>query len=138
LPAQQDDAIGFFGGATWAPDMDNEKSRAFVAAFEAKFDRVPGTYAMQAYDAAQLIDSALKKVDGNLEDQDALRDALREADFQSLRGDFEFGNNHYPIQDFYLVEVAKRDDGKYQTEISQKIFDDYQDTYASECPMDWK
>jgi branched-chain amino acid transport system substrate-binding protein len=64
LPAQQDDAIGFFGGATWAPDMDNEQSKAFVAAFEAKYDRVPGTYAMQAYDAAQLIDSALKKVDG--------------------------------------------------------------------------
>ncbi len=138
LPAQKDAAVGFFGGATWAPDMDNEKSKAFVEAFEAKYDRVPGTYAMQAYDAAQLIDSALKQVDGNLEDKDALRDALRQADFQSLRGDFEFGNNHYPIQDFYLVEVAKRDDGKYQTEISQKIFDDYQDTYASECPMDWK
>jgi branched-chain amino acid transport system substrate-binding protein len=118
--------------------MDNEQSKAFVAAFEAKYDRVPGTYAMQAYDAAQLIDSALRKVDGNLEDQDALRDALREADFQSLRGDFEFGNNHYPIQDFYLVEVAKRDDGKYQTQIAEKIFDDYQDTYAAECPMDWK
>ena len=138
LPAQQDAAVGFFGGANWAPDMDNPQSQAFVKAFEEKYDRVPGTYAMQAYDAAKLIDSAIKAVGGNLDDQDALRAALRKADFTSLRGDFKFGNNHYPIQDFYLVKVAKREDGKYQTEIAEKIFDDYQDTYASQCPMSWE
>jgi branched-chain amino acid transport system substrate-binding protein len=77
-------------------------------------------------------------VDGNLEDREALRNALRKADFKSLRGDFKFGNNHYPIQDFYVVEVAKREDGKYQTQILKKIFDDYQDTHASQCPMNWK
>lgn len=136
LPAQQDAAVGFYGGANWAPDMDNAQSKAFVEAFEAKYDRVPGTYAMQAYDAAQLIDSAVKAVGGKLDDRDALRAALEKADFQSLRGDFKLGNNHYPIQDFYLVEVAKREDGRYQTQIVEKIFDDYQDTYAAECPMD--
>ena len=46
------------------------------------------------------------------------------ADFKSLRGDFKFNTNHYPIQDFYLVKVAKRADGKYQTEIVQKVFDE--------------
>jgi branched-chain amino acid transport system substrate-binding protein len=137
LPAQRDDAVGFFGGANWAPDTDNPQNRAFVEAFEAKFDRVPGTYAMQAYDAAQLIDSAIDSVGGNLDDRDAIRAAMRKADFNSLRGAFRFGNNHYPIQDFFLVEVAKRDDGKYQTQIVEKIFEDYQDTYASQCPMSW-
>lgn len=134
LPAQQDAAVGFYGGANWAPDMDNEQSKAFVAAYEEKYGSVPGTYAMQAYDAAQLIDSAVKDA-GKLDDKDALRSALEAADFQSLRGDFKLGNNHYPIQDFYLVKVAKRDDGKYQTEIAEKIFDDYQDNYAAECKM---
>ena len=66
---------------------------------------------------------------------DALRAGLKAADFQSLRGDFSIGDNHYPIQDFYLVKVAKRDDGKYQTQIEQKIFDDYQDNYAADCKM---
>ena len=47
------------------------------------------------------------------------------ADFKSLRGDFKFNSNHYPIQNFYLVKVAKRPDGKYQTEIVQKVFGDY-------------
>ncbi|MEF2553918.1 ABC transporter substrate-binding protein [Aurantimonas sp. A2-1-M11] len=135
LPAQQDAAVGFYGGANWAPDMDNEQSRTFVAAYEEKYGSVPGTYAMQAYDAAQMIDSAIKAAGGDLSDRDALRAGLKAADFQSLRGDFSIGDNHYPIQDFYLVKVAKRDDGKYQTEIDQKIFDDYQDTYAADCKM---
>lgn len=134
LPAQQDAALGFYGGANWAPDMDNEKSKAFVAAYEEKYGAVPGTYAMQAYDAAQLIDSAIKAA-GGVSDKDALRSALEAADFQSLRGDFKLGPNHYPIQDFYLVKVAKRDDGKYQTEIEMKVFDDYADNYASSCSM---
>ncbi|EAS50126.1 putative ABC transporter substrate-binding protein [Aurantimonas manganoxydans SI85-9A1] len=135
LPAQQDAAVGFFGGANWAPDMDNEQSKAFVAAYEEKYGSVPGTYAMQAYDAAQMIDSAIKAAGGDLSDKDALRAGLKAADFLSLRGDFSIGDNHYPIQDFYLVKVAKRDDGKYQTQIEQKIFDDYQDNYAADCKM---
>ncbi|GAB5375356.1 MAG: ABC transporter substrate-binding protein [Acuticoccus sp.] len=134
LPAQQDAALGFYGGANWAPDMDNGQSRAFVAAYEEKYGAVPGTYAMQAYDAAQLIDSAIKAA-GGVSDKDALRTALEAADFDSLRGDFKLGPNHYPIQDFYLVKVAQRDDGKYQTEIEMKVFDDYADNYASSCSM---
>ena len=135
LPAQKDAALGFFGGANWAPNFDNEASKAFVAAFEAKYDRIPGTYAMQAYDAAMLLNSAIAAVGGDLDDQDAFRAALEKADFASLRGEFRFGRNHYPIQDFYLVKVAKRDDGKYQTEIAEKVFEDYQDVYAKDCKM---
>ncbi|MEQ1614798.1 MAG: ABC transporter substrate-binding protein, partial [Hyphomicrobiaceae bacterium] len=135
LPAQQDAALGFLAGANWAPNMDNPQSKAFVAAYEEAFKAVPGTYAMQAYDAALLIDSAIKATGGKLGNQDALRAALAKADFKSLRGKFKFGNNHFPVQDFYLVKVAKRADGKYQTEIAEKIFSDYVDVYAAECPM---
>lgn len=135
LPATQDAAVGFLGGATWAPDMDNEANKTFVSGYEKKYGHVPGTYAMQAYDAAQLIDSAVRKVEGNLEDKDALRAALKEADFASPRGDFTFGNNNYPIQDFYLVKAVKREDGKYATSMVERIFDDYQDNYAAECDM---
>jgi len=135
LPAQQDAAVGFYGGANWAPNLDNPLNKEFVAAFEKKIDRVPGTYAAQAYDAAMLIDSAVKAVNGDLSDKDALIAAMEKADFKSVRGDFSFGPNHYPIQDFYLVQVGKRDDGKYQTQIVEKIFDDYADNYAADCKM---
>jgi branched-chain amino acid transport system substrate-binding protein len=135
LSAQQDAALGFFGGATWAPNMDNPQSKAFVAAYEKKYGKVPGVYAMQGYDAARLIDGAVKAAKGNISDLDGLRAALAKAEFQSLRGDFKFGANHFPVQDFYLVKVAKRADGKFQTEIETKIFDDYADAYAAECTM---
>lgn len=135
LPATKDAALGYLGGATWAPDLDNAANEAFVSAYEAKYDAVPGTYAMQAYDAAQLINAAVSAVGGDLADKDALRAAMKSADFDSPRGDFSFGNNQYPIQDFYLVQAVKRDDGKFQTSIVEKIFDDYQDTYAASCDM---
>jgi branched-chain amino acid transport system substrate-binding protein len=135
LPAQQDAALGFFGGANWAPNLDNPQNKAFVAAYEKEYNAVPATYAFQAYDAAQLIDSAVRAVNGNLSDKNALRAALKKADFKSLRGKFKFNNNHYPIQDFYLVKVAKRPDGKFQTEIAQKVFTDYADPHAKDCPM---
>jgi branched-chain amino acid transport system substrate-binding protein len=135
LPAQQDAALGFFGGANWAPNLDNPQNKAFVAAYEKEYNAVPATYAFQAYDAAQLIDSAVRAVNGNLSDKNALRAALKKADFKSLRGNFKFNNNHYPIQNFYLVKVAKRPDGKYQTEIAEKVFTDYADPYAKDCRM---
>ncbi|MGP0094881.1 MAG: ABC transporter substrate-binding protein [Xanthobacteraceae bacterium] len=135
LPAQQDAALGFFGGANWAPNLDTPQNKAFVAAYEKEYGAVPATYAFQAYDAALLIDSAVKQVHGNLADKDALRAALAKADFTSLRGGFKFNNNHYPIQDFYLVKVAKRPDGKYQTEIAKKMFENYADPHAKDCTM---
>lgn len=135
LPAQKDDAVGFLAGANWAPNMDTPENKAFVTAYEAAYGSVPGTYAMQAYDAALLIDSALKATGGKTADAAALRAALEKADFKSLRGKFKFGTNHYPVQDFYLVKVAKRADGKYQTEIAEKVFSDYVDVYAKDCQM---
>jgi len=135
LPAQQEAALGLSGGSNWAPDLDTPQSKEFVSQFVEKYDRVPATYAMQAYDAAYLIDSAVAAVDGKLSDRDALRDALAKADFTSLRGDFAFGPNHYPVQDFYLTKVVQREDGAYATSIDQTIFTDYSDNYVGDCQM---
>ncbi|MHA6326381.1 ABC transporter substrate-binding protein [Roseivivax sp. CAU 1753] len=136
LPATQDAAVGLMGGANWAPDLDNAANQAFVSAYIEKYGAVPGTYAMQAYDAAQLIDSAVAELGGDLTDRAALRAAIAKADFDSPRGDFSFGVNQYPVQDFYLVEAVKRDDGFFGTSIREKIFDDYVDNYAADCTME--
>jgi branched-chain amino acid transport system substrate-binding protein len=133
LPAQQDAAVGMFGGADWAPNLDNPQSKKFVSAYEAAYNSVPGTYAMQGYDAALLIDSAVKAVKGDLGNKEAVMAALKKADFTSLRGNFKLNINGYPIQDFYLTKVAKRADGKFQTEIVQKVFENYGDRYAKDC-----
>jgi branched-chain amino acid transport system substrate-binding protein len=135
LPAQQDAAVGLFGGSNWAPDLDTPENKKFVAAYEKAYNSVPGSYAMHAYDTAVLIDAALKGVNGPVADRDAVRAAVKQATFKSLRGDFKFNVNGFPIQDFYLVKAAKRADGKFQTEIVEKVFDDYGDVYAKECPL---
>src|SRR5881398_23495 len=133
LPAQQDAAVGMFGGANWAPNLDNPQNKKFVASYEAAYNSVPGTYAFQAYDAAMLIDSAVRAVRGDISNKEALTAALKKADFTSLRGGFKFNTNGYPIQDFYLTKVAKRPDGKFQTEIAEKVFENYADRYAKDC-----
>jgi branched-chain amino acid transport system substrate-binding protein len=133
LPAQQDAAVGMFGGADWAPNLDNPQSKKFVAGYEAAYGSVPGSYAMQAYDAALLIDSAVKAVKGDLSNKEAVATALKRADFKSLRGGFKFNTNGYPIQDFYLTKVVKRPDSKFQTEIVQKVFENDGDRYAKDC-----
>jgi len=135
LPAQQDVALGFFAGANWAPNLDTPQNKKFVAGYEKEFNAVPATYAFQSYDAALLIDGALKLTKGSTADKKALQAALQKANFTSLRGGFKFNTNHYPIQDFYLVKVAKRADGKFQTEIAKKVFTNDADIHAKDCPM---
>lgn len=135
LPATKDDALGLYSASQWTPDLDNAANKAFVKAFEAKYGYVPSLYASQGYDAAQLIASAVKAVKGDLSNKKAVIAALEKADFKSVRGDFKFNTNHFPIQDFYLVKAVKRADGKYATSVVQKVFDNYADTYASQCKM---
>ena len=133
LPAQGEAALGMFSGSNWAPDLDTPQNKTFVADYLAAYNAVPATFAFQAYDAALLIDSAVKAVGGDLSNKDKVRTALLKADFTSLRGAFKFSANGYPIQDFYLTKVGKRPDGKFATQIVEKIFTNYADPYAKEC-----
>jgi branched-chain amino acid transport system substrate-binding protein len=77
----------------------------------------------------------VRAVGGKISDKPALRAALERADFQSVRGDFKFGANHYPIENFYLCKVAKRPDGRFQTETVRKVLSNETDPYAAECRM---
>jgi branched-chain amino acid transport system substrate-binding protein len=135
LPAHGDAATGFFTTATWGPDFTAGDSQRFVKDFEAAYGYVPGNYAAHAYDAAMLLDSAVRSVGGKIADKAALRTALEKADFRSLRGNFRYGVNHYPIEDFWLFKVVKRPDGKYQTETVRKVLSGEIDAYATKCKM---
>ncbi|MEJ2378102.1 MAG: ABC transporter substrate-binding protein, partial [Pseudolabrys sp.] len=113
LPALKGAAEGIYGALTWAPNTDNPQNKKFVAQYLAAYKAVPASYAMQAYDAAMLINSAVKAVNGKVSDTKAVSAALKKADFKSLRGTFKFNVNGYPIQNFYLTKVAKRPDGLF-------------------------
>ena len=135
LPAQGDAALGFYSAASWAPNMDNPQNVKFVNDYIAAHNAVPATYAAQAYDAAMLLNSAIRRVNGNLAGKDALRAAIKAADFRSVRGPFAFGVNHYPVQDFWLLKVGRRADGKLETQTERKIFTNAVDPWAAECRM---
>lgn len=135
LPVLQDAAEGIYGALTWAPNMDNPQNKKFVAAYEAAYNAVPASYAMQAYDAAYLINSAAVALKGDVSKTPAVYGELKKANFTSVRGPFKFNVNGFPIEDFYLTKVAKRPDGKYQTEIAEKVLSGDSDAYAKDCKL---
>lgn len=130
LPAIGDAALGAKASGQWAKDLDNAANKKFVPAFEAEYGRLPSIYAVQAYDAAQLILSAAAKA--SVKDVKAFTTELNKADIQSPRGKFKFNTNRHPIQDIYLTEVVK-DNGTLTNKIVEKIFTDHGDAYAKDC-----
>lgn len=135
LPAQGDAALGVVTGTFWGPDFNNPANRKFVADFEAKFKRIPSQYAAQGYDSAQLLDSALAKVKGNVADKKAFQVALKAADFKSVRGDFKFNSNNFPIQDFHVFEAIKDSQNRYTLKTVATSLKADRDAYYDKCPM---
>ncbi len=136
LPLQKDLALGVPGAQEWVNDLPNEANKRFVADFIKKYPgKKPSFYGAQSYDAAMLIASAVTAVKGDLSDKEAVRKALERADFKSVRGKFRFGNNHIPIQDFYLQDVVKDANGDYVLKTVTTIVKDSQDNFHDKCPM---
>ena len=133
LGAIGDAAIGAKNTASWSPDLDNAKSKAFVEEFKKEYNRIPSIYAAQAFDTGSLIVAAAGKA--SVKDADAFREALAAADFESVRGKFSFNTNHHPIQDFYVREVYKDGEGVLTNKIVGTSFTDHKDAYAAECKM---
>ncbi|MFJ1299748.1 ABC transporter substrate-binding protein [Pseudomonadota bacterium AL_CKDN230030165-1A_HGKHYDSX7] len=125
---------GLFNTAQWASDLDNAANQRFVADFKAKYGRMPSLYASQGYDAAMLLDSAVRHTNGDLSTP-ALRAALKRADFTSVRGSFAFNQNQYPIQDYYLRQVVKQPDGTLTNRRVATVLSQYQDPFAAACKM---
>jgi branched-chain amino acid transport system substrate-binding protein len=136
LKAQGDAAVGIQSTSFWSPDLNNEANNKFVADFKKKYGYIPSSYAAQTYDGIMLLDAAVRQVKGRIEDKDAMRAALRKADFKSVRGFFRYNSNHFPIQNFYLMEVVK-DGADYDTRIKGTILTQHADAYAKDCPMKW-
>jgi branched-chain amino acid transport system substrate-binding protein len=119
----------------WSPDLDAPQNKQFITNFKKKYNRYPSFYGAQSYDAMFYIKSAVEAVKGNLEDSEGLRAAFEAADFPSVRGEFEMGPNHHPIQNFYLQEVAEDDEGVWTTKIVKTVYEKNQDSHAGKCQM---
>ena len=127
--------LGAVNTSFWGHDLDNPQNKKFVADFEKEHGRLPTLYAAQGYDTAMLIDSAVRKVKGNVEDKAAFRKALQAADFKSIRGNFKFNTNQFPIQDYYLRVVRTDEKGRITNRLMGKILTNHQDSFVGQCKM---
>ena len=134
LGAVGESAVGVINSSQWNKDLDNPANAQFVTAFQQAYDRLPSLYASQGYDTARLIAAALAET-GGTDDLDAFRAAVKAADFESVRGEFRFGNNNHPIQNIYVREVVM-EEGTLTNRTVGRAFTGHQDAYAAECGLE--
>ena len=127
--------LGSLTTGFWGPGLKNPQNARFVEGFLKKYGRYPSFYAAQSYDSIFLINSAVEAVGGNLQDRDGMRAVMGKANFPSVRGSFSYGANHFPIQNFYLLEVVDDGNGNWTTEIRSTVFENHQDTYVADCRL---
>lgn len=120
--------------ANWFVGLDNPQNKAFVQAFRKEYGRNPVFYAAFVYDSIMLLDGAVRSVKGDIRNKDALRAAIRKADFKSTRGNFKFNKNQFPVQDFYFAKVVKEGDS-YVHNITGKAFANHVDRFVQQCKM---
>ncbi|HEY6704386.1 MAG TPA: ABC transporter substrate-binding protein [Xanthobacteraceae bacterium] len=137
LKLQKDLALGVPGAQQWVNDLPNDANKRYVADFRKKFDNYPTFYGAQSYDAANLVNSAVAAVNGDLNKKDAMRGEMRKANYASVRGPYKYGNNHFPIQNFYLQDVVKDPQGNLTLKTVETIVKDSQDMFHEKCPMKW-
>ena len=128
-------ALGMNTGALWSEFLDNAANKKFVADFEADFGRTPSGYASASYDTGRAIAAALESVGGKVEDKAAFQKALENVKFDAVRGNFKFNKNHFPIQDYYMVQIEKNAQGKLVAGLRGTVIKDLADAYVGECNM---
>ena len=134
LPRMKDLAVGIPGAQQWVNDLPNEANKKFVADYKAKYKASPSFYGAQTYDALALLESAVVAVKGDLTKKEEMRKEMEKANFKSVRGNFKFGPNHIPIQNFYLQDVVKQGDD-YVLKTVATIVENDQDKHVGKCPM---
>ncbi|GAB4401748.1 MAG: ABC transporter substrate-binding protein [Rhodoferax sp.] len=127
--------LGLFNSSQWAHDLDNAANKRFVDDFQQAYGRLPSLYASQGYDAARLIDAAVRDVKGRLDDKAALRQALKAARFDSVRGAFKFNHNQFPVQDYHLRVITRDAQGRITNRTLGTVFKNHADAYADQCPL---
>ena len=131
LPALKENALGTLSTLSWGPDLKNDVNEKFVTDYKSKFKSYPSFYAAQAYDTILAIDFAVSK--SNSKDLDKMREVLSNNKIPTTRGHITLNENHFPIQDFYLREAIKDNEGNFTSKIVKTVFKNHKDAYFREC-----
>jgi branched-chain amino acid transport system substrate-binding protein len=128
--------LGLFNTAHWSYDLDNPANKRFVAEFRQQNNgRNPSFYAGQAYDVLMAMDAAVRDVGGKVADKPALLKAIKAAKYKSVRGDFSYGSNNFPIQNYYLRVIGKDASGRITNKVIGTVMQNYKDSAADKCAM---
>ncbi len=109
LEAQGEAAQGLITSLHYADSLDLPKNNDFRKKFALAYKTNADVYAVQGYDAAQLLAVGLNAVKGDFSKRDAMVAAMSKASIDSPRGKFTLGAAHNPVQDFYIREVKGRE-----------------------------
>jgi branched-chain amino acid transport system substrate-binding protein len=106
LEAQGGDAEGLLTTLHYADGLDTPRDNAFRASYAKAYKMQPDVYAVQGYDAAQMLAIGLSAVHGDLSKKADLIGAIQKAKIDSPRGPFTLSSSNNPIQDMYLRQVT--------------------------------
>ncbi len=109
LEAQGDNAQGLLTTLHYADGLTNAKDKAFRAAYAKAYKVDPDVYAVQGYDAAQLLNAGLTAVKGDIGKRNELVAAMAAAKVDSPRGPLTLSKAHNPVQDIYLRKVEGKE-----------------------------
>ncbi|MFM1906659.1 MAG: hypothetical protein RLZZ591_336 [Pseudomonadota bacterium] len=109
LDAQGADAEGLFTALHYADSLNTRRDNAFRLAYAKTFKLQPDVYAVQGYDAAQILSIGLKAANGDVSKKAEIAAAVEKAKIDSPRGTFTLSKAHNPVQDFYLRQVVGKE-----------------------------
>ncbi|MCA1647186.1 MAG: ABC transporter substrate-binding protein [Chloroflexi bacterium] len=108
VPQLQDKALGVISNAVYSSAYDSPENKSFLDAWKKKYpDRIPSFDTGNAYSGAQVIEAAIKKVNGNVEDKQAFLKALYETDTKTAKGPLKLDEHHDVIQNIYVFQLVK-------------------------------
>ena len=109
LEAQGKDAEGLLTTLHYADDLTNKKDQAFTLQYAKTYKLQPDVYAVQGYDAAQILAIGLAATKGDITKKAEFADAVEKATIDSPRGAFKLSKAHNPVQDIYLRQVIGKE-----------------------------
>jgi branched-chain amino acid transport system substrate-binding protein len=105
LEAQGEAAQGMYTTLHYADNLNTPRDNAFRLAFAKSYKVNADVYAVQGYDAAQMLAAGLKAAGGDIKNRDKLVAGMEKAEVDSPRGKFKLSSAHNPVQDIYLRQV---------------------------------
>jgi branched-chain amino acid transport system substrate-binding protein len=119
LEAQGEAADGLFTTLHYADGLTNPRDQKFRLSYAKEFKLQPDVYAVQGYDAAQMLAVGLNAVKGDATKKEALAAAIEKARIESPRGTFAISKAHNPVQDMYLRQVSGKENKMVSVAVKQ-------------------